>query len=179
MTVPRKHLRYWMDRAMYDQANARSRDRTYQSLTDAAVAASGFPDAQLVGKPPHIREQMLRPPDERSRCAFKTSDGRTCRMLRADLHPDLCHFHAENELRELSKSPIEPLAAAILDSSRELRTAASVNHALGKLFQLLADGRVDPRRSSVLAYIAQLALQAQAALRQEKLITQGSGAPSR
>src|SRR5271155_1430314 len=121
-----KHLRYWLHRHLTDQAGSQSHP------------APSFLDGQLVGKPPNVREQILRGPQEWPQCAFKTADGRTCRMLRSDVHPDFCHFHAQQELRTLTKSSaeLEPLAAAILGDKRDFRTAATVNHAIGKVYEL-------------------------------------------
>jgi hypothetical protein len=152
-----KHVRYWTQRYLADQS-------------PSAPQYPSFLDGQLVGKPPNVREQMLREPQEWPQCSFKTADGRTCRMLRADLHSELCHFHAQQELRALTKgsAELEPLASAILGDKRDFRTAATVNHAIGKLYELLADARIDTRRAAVLAYLSQLALQSHAGLRREQ-----------
>jgi hypothetical protein len=77
-------------------------------------------------------------------------------MLRASNHPEFCHHHAQQQLRALDRTPVEPLAAEILGPVREFRTGAAINAALGNMFVQLADGRLDPRRAAVLTYIAQL-----------------------
>jgi hypothetical protein len=76
-------------------------------------------------------------------------------MLRTPNHPEFCHHHAQQQLRALDRTPVEPLAAEILGPVREFRTAAAINAALGNIFVQLADGRLDPRRAAVLTYIAQ------------------------
>jgi hypothetical protein len=76
-------------------------------------------------------------------------------MFCAPDHPDLCHHHAQRELRALDSVPPEPVAAQVLGPVRDFRTAAAINSALGNLFVELADGRIDPRRASVLTYMAQ------------------------
>jgi hypothetical protein len=76
-------------------------------------------------------------------------------MLRAPNHPEFCHHHAQQQLRALERTPVEPLAAEILGPLRDFRSAAAINTALANIFVQLADGRLDPRRAAVLTYIAQ------------------------
>ncbi len=106
------------------------------------------------------------------RCSYTSSDGRRCRMFRSPDHPELCHHHAEQEVRALDRIPVLPLAADLLSVSgqdidpetgrkskgaiTDFRTAAAINAALGNLFVQLADGRIDPRRAAVLGYLGQL-----------------------
>jgi hypothetical protein len=75
-------------------------------------------------------------------------------MLRAPNHPEFCHHHAQQQLRALERTPVEPLAAEILGPLRDFRSAAAINAALGNMFVLLADGRLDARRAAVLTYVA-------------------------
>jgi hypothetical protein len=112
---------------------------------------------------------------EDTRCTYRTSDNRRCRMLCAKDHPELCHHHAQMELRALERSVANPLAREILGSLTDLRSGAALNQALGNLFVLRADGRVSARRSGSLTYIAQLLLQSLAAIRND---WRGTPAPS-
>ncbi|MBZ5700819.1 MAG: hypothetical protein LAN84_03140 [Acidobacteriia bacterium] len=88
-----------------------------------------------------------------SRCLFADSRGHRCRMLRSDAHPALCVFHARQE-RHLLES--ERIGAELATLSGEFKTATDINAVLGKLFSLLASGRIPRRDAAVLAYIGQL-----------------------
>jgi hypothetical protein len=95
-------------------------------------------------------------PRDTNRCAFESSDGRRCRMLRYDAHPALCPFHAHEE-RQLLEA--ERLGSEIASSvSGAFRTATDINFVLGKLFIAFAQRRIPPRTAATLAYIAQLML---------------------
>jgi len=76
-------------------------------------------------------------------------------MFRHSDHPGFCSHHAEQELRALGDLSITPLAAELLGPIQDFRTGTAVNAALGNLWVQLAEGRIDTRRASVLAYIAQ------------------------
>lgn len=55
--------------------------------------------------------------------------------------------------------PVADVSREILGPIRDFRTAAAINHALGKLLILSASNLVAPRQAAVLAYICQLLLQ--------------------
>jgi len=78
--------------------------------------------------------------------------------MRPSGHPDLCAHHVARlrALDEKSGAAPQALAAEILGPIRDFRTDAAINHALGRVFTLLADGRIDPRKASVLGYLCQL-----------------------
>jgi hypothetical protein len=80
-------------------------------------------------------------------------------MLRASNHPEFCHHHAQQQLRALKCTPLEPLAAEIVGPLRDLRSAAALNSALANAFVQLADGRLDTRRASALTNMAQVIFQ--------------------
>ena len=63
------------------------------------------------------------------------------------------------------------VAADLLGPVEDFRTAAAVNHALGKLLILLAGNRISPRRGAVLAYTCQLLLQSVASVDKEIWLT--------
>ena len=63
------------------------------------------------------------------------------------------------------------VSADLLGPVEDFRTAAAVNHALGKLLILLAGNRISPRRGAVLAYTCQLLLQSVAAVDKEIWLT--------
>jgi hypothetical protein len=55
----------------------------------------------------------------------------------------------------------------------ELNTTTAVNHALGKLFSLVAENRIPARNAAVLAYIGQLLLNSIAEVRGEVYAVDG------
>lgn len=102
--------------------------------------------------------------DERQLCQFTFADGRGCRMFRSDAHPNLCLFHAREELQILQS---EKIANELASLSGRYRTHTDINHVVGKLFNLVAAGLIPPARARNLSYLAQLLLQSQKDIRWE------------
>ena len=96
--------------------------------------------------------------DDPTRCTWTTADGRRCRMPRVNSHVTLCGTHLEAQQRRLRVAPVPTVHDALTGIS-DLRSATSINHLLGNLTTLVADGRIDVRRALVLTYLAQLLLQ--------------------
>jgi hypothetical protein len=97
-----------------------------------------------------------------NRCQYSSPKGRPCRMQRSATHPTLCHHHARQEERTAASDfkPADPtLALDLLGPVHDFRSAASINHVLGKLLVLLTTDRIPPRNAAVTAYICQLLLQ--------------------
>src|SRR5215475_8672451 len=92
-----------------------------------------------------------------NRCSYSTSDNRRCTMLRHESHPHLCLFHARVERRILEADRVGAELASI---SGEFRTHADINHALGRLWDMLAHDRIPRKRAATMAYIAALLLPA-------------------
>lgn len=107
------------------------------------------------------------------RCLYSTSDTRRCTMLRAPSHASLCPFHASQE-RQLLES--DRVGADLATLSGEFKTGSDVNHALGKLFAVLAQNRIPARNAAVLAYIGQLLLQSLSTVKHEIQSKQGHSA---
>lgn len=92
-----------------------------------------------------------------SLCKYAFADGRRCRMLRYSGHPHLCLFHARAELQLLEADRIGTELAQTLTG--DFLSATDVNHALGRLYTAVAQGRIPARTGATLAYIGQLLLQ--------------------
>jgi len=127
------------------------------SATPSAISTTSPPAPQPVTETlsatpsaPTISSTSL---PSRPRCSWTSTDGRQCRMFRHADHPDFCTHHAEQELKALGDISVTPLAAELLGPIQDFRTGTAVNAALGNLWIQLADGRIDTRRASVLAYI--------------------------
>ncbi len=102
------------------------------------------------------------------RCLRTTADGRRCRMPARPGHDSLCLPHWQRRNRD-SKT----VSAELLGPFAKLNTATAVNHALAKLFSLVAQGRIPSRDAAVLAYIGQLLLSSLSAVRHEAELARG------
>src|ERR1043166_5434337 len=103
------------------------------------------------------------------RCTFSTSDGRQCTSLLYPGHSSLCHQHLRKELDGVP--PSDDVASDILGSIQNFQSATAVNAALGKIFVLLAAGRIKRQDAIGLAYICQLMLQSLKGFKDEIRLT--------
>src|SRR3989442_11776832 len=88
-----------------------------------------------------LRSPMSPKPKQKqdNRCQHTTADGRRCRMPRRNDDSSLCLDHWQREQQLYAGSvDAETLAAELLGSFKDFKTTTAVNHALGKLFALLA-----------------------------------------
>ncbi len=83
-------------------------------------------------------------------------------------HDSLCLPHWQRQNRDA-----KAVSAELLGPFAELTTATAVNHALAKLFSLVAQGRIPSRDGAVLAYIGQLLLNSLGAVRHEAQLARG------
>ncbi len=97
-------------------------------------------------------------------CQFHFSDGRLCRMLRWEHHPQYCLVHARQEQQLLEADRI---GSELSSLSGDFKTATDINHALGRLWTAVTHNRIPPRNAAVLAYIGQLLLQTLPAVKHE------------
>jgi hypothetical protein len=141
---------------------------TLRSSQSAGGPALRSPEG-VGGSDPSLQTHALRSPQSVGgfpACAYRTADGRRCRMLRSKEHAEFCSYHAQQELRALERSVAQPLAREILGSLTDMRSGAAVNHAMANLFVLSADGRVSGRRAAGLGYLGRLLLQSLSAMRE-------------
>ncbi len=103
-----------------------------------------------------------------NRCTHMTAHGRRCRMPTASPDVALCLPHWQREKRDA-----QAVSAELLGPFAKLNTATAVNHALARLFSLVAQGRVASRDAAVLAYISQLLLNSLSAVRHEAELARG------
>jgi hypothetical protein len=103
------------------------------------------------------------------RCSFSTSDGRRCTALTYPGHASLCHQHLRKELEGLP--PAQDVATGILSSIHNFQSAAAINAALGRIFALLAAGRITRQDALSLAYLCQLMLQSLKGFKHEICLT--------
>jgi hypothetical protein len=93
------------------------------------------------------------------RCQHRTRSGRQCRSLVANANSSFCAAHATYELGDS-----EDFVVALTERSCRFQNAQGINHSLGGLYTLLAQGRISPRRASVLAYISSLLIRSLTAI---------------
>jgi len=101
-------------------------------------------------------------------CRHTSADGRRCRMPAPPGHDSLCLPHWQRQ-----NGDAQAVSAELLGPFAELTTATAVNHALAKLFSLVAQGRIPSRDAAVLAYISQLLLNSLGAVRHEAQLARG------
>src|SRR5258708_4296585 len=95
--------------------------------------------------------------DRSSLCSFMFVDGRKCRIPRQLGHPYLCAFHARREAQNLAgqeagKDIAYPLSGSFVP-------ACDLSSALGRLSSAVAQGQVNPKTASTLAYLGQTLVQ--------------------
>ncbi len=117
------------------------------------------------------------------RCQFFFSGGRQCRMLRSEIHPNLCPFHAarEDELFEPPRrGPINtrPDLPELYCACEDLGTAVGVNRALAHVFRMLALRRITRQEAATFGHLAQLLLRTISAMRSESADAASIGVPS-
>src|SRR6267378_1768752 len=87
------------------------------------------------------------------RCQYRTATGRQCLSPVVDTDSPFCPRHAFAQPNEF-----EDFLAPLTNKACRFQSAQGVNHSLGALYTLLAQGRISPRRASALAYISSLLL---------------------
>jgi hypothetical protein len=95
------------------------------------------------------------PSDESTaRCQHRTIKGR-CRQAASDSAGTLCFHHAR--LQRQAKDDFT-LLEPLVRKTEDLQSVEGISEDLAALHNLLAEGRVSPRRASVVAYIDSLLL---------------------
>lgn len=100
---------------------------------------------------PHQNHSSI---DDSARCQHRTTKGR-CTMLAVDPKRQLCFDHARQALKLRQEADF---AKYLVKEASGFQTACGINHALGDLYVLLAQGLITPRRAAVLAHICSLLL---------------------
>ena len=93
------------------------------------------------------------------RCQHRTRTGRQCRSVVANASSSFCAAHAASE-----PADSQDFEVALTERACRFQNAQGVNHSLGALYTLLAQGRISPRRASVLAHISGLLLRSLTAI---------------
>ena len=99
------------------------------------------------------------------RCAFTFSDGRQCRMQRAQfcVHHATIRSGSSSRANSMSEGPLRSLEALCSD----LTSATSINRTLTQVFLLMAQGRIPQKQAVAFGYLTQLLLQTVPGVRAE------------
>jgi hypothetical protein len=98
-----------------------------------------------------------------TRCQHRSLKGR-CRQLATGPAGTLCFDHAHAE--QQAKNDFT-LLAPLVRKTEDFQSAEAVNETLGALHNLLAEGRISPRRAAVIAYVDSLILRTLPAMAKE------------
>jgi hypothetical protein len=88
---------------------------------------------------------------DHERCQYRTATGRQCALHTLDPESSFCPRHAALQSSD-SVDFVEPLTK----KACQFLNAQGINYSLASLYDLLASGRISPRRASTLAYISSL-----------------------
>jgi len=93
------------------------------------------------------------------RCQYRTATGRQCCSPVVDPDSSFCARHASSE-----PDDSEDFSVPLTQKACSFQNAQGINHSLGALYTLCAQGRISPRRASTLAYISSLLLRSLTAI---------------
>ena len=107
---------------------------------------------------------------EPSRCHHRFANGKRCRLPATDSQLGLCFRHftlhaAANLARQTAHDDTEDLSAELLGQASGSGAPLDMKQFLSRLVLLVSQGRISPRRSAVLVYIANQILYSQFANR--------------
>ena len=93
------------------------------------------------------------------RCQYRTATGRQCCSTVIGPDSSFCTRHAPSE-----HDDSEDFSIPLTERACRFQNAQGINHSLGALYTLCAQGRISPRRASTLAYISSLLLRSLTAI---------------
>ena len=108
--------------------------------------------------------QRLIPTHDLSRCLHRTPTGRQCHFSVAEKSASFCSRHTSFHLDNSDSLDLVPV---LLGKQRKLNAATDIQRVLGRLFILLAAGRITAKRASTLTYIIQQLLRTLPAVERE------------
>jgi hypothetical protein len=101
--------------------------------------------------------------DAPARCQHRTLKGR-CRLPATDPSGTLCFDHARAAIQAKNDASFIP---SLIRNLEDFQSATAINESLGAIHNLLAEGRISPRRGAVLAYVNSLLLRTLPAVQEE------------
>ena len=101
---------------------------------------------------------------EIARCQHRTLRGR-CRQPATDATGTLCFDHARAAIQARDDFAVLP---SLVRKPEDFQSAEDLNQSLAALHNLLAEGRISPRRAAVIAYVDSLILRSITAIQLEE-----------
>ena len=110
--------------------------------------------------------------NDSSRCLYRYPNDRRCQLPGLNSQFGLCQRHftlsaAVGATSQQSQSDSVDLSADLLGQLSEFKCAPDINQFLARLLILVTQGRITPRRASVLAYITNQLLHSHRAIDRE------------
>ncbi len=104
-----------------------------------------------------------------SRCAYRFSNGKRCRRPGLESQSGLCSYHFGQRVIAPPPAPSDfaDLSEYLLPKVTRFTAAEDLRDYLTRLLFLMTEGRVSPRRASVLAYITTQLLHTHVAVEKE------------
>ena len=99
-----------------------------------------------------MKPQTVDPAVLSTRCTYRTSSGRQCRLAIFDPQSGLCANHHA----DLKQNERADVADILFRDSQDFQTAKGINLSLRSLHWLVGKNRISSRRANVLAYICGL-----------------------
>jgi hypothetical protein len=91
-------------------------------------------------------------------CSFTFADGRRCRTPRCKNHAYLCHFHEQKEVKAAATQQITYNIGTWLTG--DFVSAGDLAAALGQVIAFTAQGKINRKTATTVAYLSQSLLQA-------------------
>ena len=101
-----------------------------------------------------MKLETVKPSVFPTRCTYRSSSGRQCRLAIFDPQSGLCANHHA----DLKQNERADVADILFRDAQDFQTAQGINYALRSLYWLVGKNRISSRRANVLAYICGLML---------------------
>ncbi len=111
-----------------------------------------------------MKLQTVNPAVLPTRCTYRSSSGRQCRLAIFDPQSGLCANHHA----DLKQNERADVANILFRDAQDFQTAQGINYSLRCLYWLVGKNRISSRRATVLAYISSLLLRTLPAIAAEE-----------
>jgi hypothetical protein len=117
-----------------------------------------------------VEVQALSPQNDSSRCRYRSSNGKRCRLPGLESQSGLCSRHFLPTVATVPHSPGDSadLSPAFPDLLSGFHSAVSIHAFLTQVTVLLVQNRVSTRRAAILAYLGQILLRNLSAINHEQ-----------
>jgi hypothetical protein len=127
------------------------------------------PESPKSSKPTKTKRHHKKGPE---RCQYRTPTGRQCMSSVLSSQSSFCPRHAAYHATDHSD-----FSAPLLHNACHFLNAQGINYSLAQLYELLATGRISPRRAAVLAHITSLLMRSLHAIDTDRSPNAGKPSP--